>query len=118
MSDVREVLDQLDALRLPAWRGDLRVGQHYNIHLYADNEPVGTTLRPADAALIVAAVNALPGLVAALRAVLDLADDLSVKCPPGDWGSGGIEDAIMADTGRGFRRAITAALSAPAGGAE
>ena len=68
------VLDRLDALRLPAWRGDLRVGQHYGIHLYAGEEPIGTTLRPADAALIVAAVNTAPALVAALRAALDLAD--------------------------------------------
>jgi len=62
----------------------------------ADSLPV------ADAALIVAAVNALPQLTAAVRAVLELATELAAKCPPDDWGSGGIEDAVAADIGRAF----------------
>lgn len=75
MTGPRQVLDQLDAARENAALGSLRVGEHYGIHLYAGENPVGTTLRAADAALIVAAVNHLPALASALRAVADLADE-------------------------------------------
>ncbi len=74
MTGPRQVLDQLDAARANAALGSLRVGEHYGIHLYAGENPVGTTLRAADTALIVAAVNHLPALTSALRAVADLAD--------------------------------------------
>ena len=60
-------VDALDKLREAAALGSLRVGEHYGIHLYAGENPVGTTLRAADAALIVAAVNALPDLLAEVR---------------------------------------------------
>lgn len=79
MSDLRQTLDQLDAAHLPAWRGELRVGEHYGIHLYGGHdgqEPIGTALRPRDADRIVADCNAVPRLTAALRAVLDLADEM------------------------------------------
>lgn len=75
MTDPAELLDQLDAARENAAVGSLRVGEHYGIHLYAGENPVGTTLRASDAALIVAAVNALPALIAAVRAAADLADE-------------------------------------------
>jgi hypothetical protein len=63
----------------------------------------------ADAALIVAAVNALPKLTAALRAVLDLADELD----------GLVDDETVDETARiahawtrdRLRKAITAALA-------
>jgi hypothetical protein len=36
-----------------------RVGRHYGIHVYADDVPIATFHTAADAALAVAAVNAL-----------------------------------------------------------
>lgn len=48
---------------------------------------VGTTEHAEDAALIVAAVNALPDLIAAVRAVADLADELE------DWRANAIRYA-------------------------
>lgn len=64
-------LDELQLLRENAALGSLRVGSHYGIHLYAGEEPVGTTLKPADAACIVAEHNAVPDLIAAVRAVAE-----------------------------------------------
>lgn len=71
--DIRGLLDYLDEAHGAAANGALRVGRHYGIHIYAGEMPIGTTLRAADATLIVAAVNALPELIAALRAVLEIA---------------------------------------------
>lgn len=86
----------------------------------ADGSYLGTialTYRGEDnAAAIVAVHNAFPRMAALIRrqqAALDaakaLADELAAKCPPDDWGSGGMEDAIQADTGRAFLRALSAA---------
>ena len=76
MSDLRKLLDDLDAARERSttdvpWRQDSGYGEDI---LTADGDQFGATGEPADAALIVAAVNALPKLTAALRAVLDLAE--------------------------------------------
>lgn len=64
-------LDQLEGRLRNAAMGSLRVGEHYGIHLYAGENPVGTTLRASDAAAIVAAVNAAPALIAELRDLRD-----------------------------------------------
>ena len=55
--------------------------------------------------------EAIPQLTSALRAVLELADELAAKCPPGEWGDGGIDTAIQADTGRAFARVVASALA-------
>jgi hypothetical protein len=75
-------LDALADTHTAAHLGTLRVGQHYDIHLYAGQDPVGTTLRGRDAAAIVAAHNALPELLRLVReryaleaAVLALAEE-------------------------------------------
>lgn len=91
MSDLRQTLDQLDALHAAATVGPWEqhggdpsyvigaVGHEEGEYLdVADTAAFhkGWTQENADAALIVAAVNHLPHLTAAVRAVLDLADEL------------------------------------------
>lgn len=78
--DVRAWLDDLDAALTSLPRGD---GPPWNVEppgsprvADMDARGVAATGSPAEAALIVAAVNALPELTARLRAVLDLADEL------------------------------------------
>ena len=99
------LLDRLIEAREAAHLGTLRVGQHYGIHLYAGQTPVGTTLRAADAACLVAEHNALPALTSALRAVLDYADQLDAEAvarglrldrciPPGDALRAAVTDAL------------------------
>jgi hypothetical protein len=76
----------------------------------------------ADAALIVAAVNALPGLTAALRAVLALADEWRYKGEYGwgPWQAGEgpeIEGAVLDDASHRLRAAVCAALGVETTGA-
>jgi hypothetical protein len=81
----RELLDQLDALHAAAdtrepWRTETVGGRDYTGEGWAEVRVVTADQPPmfvgddeqaeADAALIVAAVNALPGLVAAVRTAL------------------------------------------------
>ena len=74
--DVRAWLDELDAAREKATAGPWQVDGE---HLIVDGRRfylIAKGVDNADAALIVAAVNALPRLTAAVRAALDLADEL------------------------------------------
>lgn len=74
----REHLDQMDALRAAGTPRTWSDQQFYPTTIVAQTNPrssydtirVARTETPADAALIVAAVNALPQHVAAIRAVL------------------------------------------------
>jgi hypothetical protein len=69
------LLDELDAARDKATYGWNRLGgTHDRTVINYVGEHVCDTAREVDAALIVAAVNALPKLTAALRAALDLAE--------------------------------------------
>lgn len=74
------VLDELDGLRAKATPGwNLVGGTHDRVVIDGLGEHVCETLQPTDAALIVAAVNRLPQLTAALRAVL--AEHDGIRCP-------------------------------------
>lgn len=86
------LLDQLDQLRAAATPGPWLAWDAPDVTAIAagvEHTPSGTPINPkawvvdgasgltdADAALIVAAVNAVPQLTTALRAVLQLADDV------------------------------------------
>lgn len=110
MSAPRELLDQLDALReatdphpvLP-WHVDPQDDHRIATRLGGG---VCSTYLPADAALIVAAVNHLPELTAALRAVLDMHTPID---------DGGPNSGICMDCAVSYPcttvEAITAALS-------
>lgn len=101
MSGPVDLLDQLDALRAKATPGPWHVGYEScdefacghpdypcelvgpkrtdpspNFPQYDNRVSEIAQLTDADAALIVAAVNHLPHLTAAIRAVLDLADEM------------------------------------------
>ena len=76
--DLLVLLDRLEELRAKAtvefpWRQDSGYGEDV---LTRDGLQFGVSGEPADAALIVAAVNAVPALVAALRRVQAVADEL------------------------------------------
>lgn len=72
MTAVRRWLDQLDEVRQAATRGWNRLGGRHDRTVINDaGEHVCDTAREADAALIVAAVNALPTLIAEVRALTD-----------------------------------------------
>lgn len=96
--NITALCDRLDALLAAAtpgeWRQDgtmIAEGRHLNtiVDCWED---------AADAALIVAAVNALPELTRAVRAVLDLADWYDGQPNWREWG-----------IGRQIRAAVTAA---------
>ena len=79
-----ELLDQLDQARAAAtpgpWQvesGDVWTVPEFDLHRFdvMGEQVAKTDLVDADASLIVAAVNHLPQLTAALRAVLALADE-------------------------------------------
>ncbi len=84
--DVLAVLDQLDALHAAA-RAERRHWRPWAIESDCIEGPdeLGTMASDADAALIVAAVNRLPELTAALRAVHALAEEWRYK---GEYGWG------------------------------
>ena len=69
---------------------------------------------PADAALIVAAVNALPALTAAVRAAADLADELDGHVMPRSFHPAGTHSdgasSAYADAAVRLRAALSAAL--------
>jgi hypothetical protein len=78
LTAVTALLDQLDAARDDStgafpWH---QIGPELSGIDDAEGLSVGCTWVPRDAALIVAAVNSLPRLTAALRALLALADEL------------------------------------------
>jgi hypothetical protein len=108
-TDPRELLDQLDALHAAGtpgpWQYDAEVA---DVVWDSDPDYPQITVRcavDADAALIVAAVNAAPQLTAALRAVLDLADELERE-------RGSVQGNVARlFAANGIRDAITAALS-------
>lgn len=109
MSDPRRLLDDLDAAREKATPGPWRTG---GSGIVAGLEYVASGVRTdPDAALIVAAVNNLPRLTAAIRAVLDLAEqyggvyDESSDGSDDGWVSGVRQ--VAAD----ISAAITAALN-------
>jgi hypothetical protein len=109
----RELLDQLDALHaagdeLP-WRLD---DVERDIVDRADGLVAIPVLRD-DAALIVAAVNALPQLTAALRAVLDVVyqlDNESERFDSGSWYGPDFYAGLSVAAGA-VDEAITAALT-------
>jgi len=106
-----EMLDQLDALRAAGTPGSWGIDEGTLRHIDAeDQDGLAETLDAADAALIVAAVNALPQLTAAIRAVLDLALDFD-----GDSAHWGPEWGQAADR---IREAVSEALRAAADAAE
>jgi hypothetical protein len=76
------LLDELDRLRAAATPGEwVERGRSQEPYVGSGRKPgeygyVCTPKNPADAALIVAAVNAVPRLTAAVRAALALADEL------------------------------------------
>jgi hypothetical protein len=77
-ADLLALLDQLDAAREKATPGEWREGAAHP-YVYAESPGcpvVADCYGPANLALIVAAVNALPILTAALRAVAELAEEL------------------------------------------
>jgi len=84
-ADPRQLLDQLDALRAAATPGPWehvtddhgRKGVEHSVWSDSGECYVAEVLPGPDAALIVAAVNSLPQLVAALRGVMKVADELS-----------------------------------------
>lgn len=88
MTGPRQRLDELDAAREAATAGSWRqhggdptyviadVNSEGDYHDVADTNAYRKPNADEDAALIVAAVNALPALTLALRAVADLADEL------------------------------------------
>lgn len=108
MSAARELLDQLDELRTAGtageWQrdgaGNVYVEYRHKGDLYTDGLISAAYTTSSDAALIVAAVNALPQLVGALRAVLALADECDADA--GTW-------SVL--VGNRFRDAVTAALA-------
>ncbi len=135
----REHLDYLDALRAAGtpgrWTSDsseiyqampglpdhVNAGDWLGETCRVEGDPHYET-SAADAALIVAAVNALPQLTAAIRAVLDLADNLevlqqrqavsAVKQQPGspqESRYAGLRDSTQFAV-QGIRTAITEAL--------
>ena len=76
MTGPRQRLDELDAAREKATPGPWRKGALQYVYAEGPGSPVvADEVGSADAALIVAAVNAVPALTSALRAVADLADE-------------------------------------------
>lgn len=79
MTGPAELLDQLDQAHAAATPGPWRRNSQPGV-IFGDGRdkpmPIAAGYTRPDAALIVAAVNHLPQLTAAIRAVLDFADEL------------------------------------------
>ena len=113
MTAISDLLDGLEAAAKKAtpglWTQDLDGGSITAGDIYAVESMYGVAVAdPADAACIVAEHNAAPLLVAAIRAVLALADD---------WDSDGdaryAHNRIARSTAaRAVREAVTSALGA------
>jgi hypothetical protein len=102
LTEPLRLLNDLDAARAAGTPGEWRVNPDADQEVLCTNGSVGQVWLPRDAALIVAAVNALPQLTAALRAVLAKCDAMEREAAKPQLGG------FMADE---FRRVVTAALA-------
>jgi hypothetical protein len=105
VSDLGKLLDDLDAARAKATPGEWELDED-------SISPLDLYTSDADAALIVAAVNALPRLTAALRAVEVLAEGWRYKGEFGwgPWQSGegpDIEGQILDEVASKIRAVLT-----------
>ncbi len=68
-----------------------------------------------DAAFIAHARTDVAKLLAAVDAILELADKAAALCPPGEWPeTGSMAEAAIADWGRAYRTAVEDALGGAA----
>jgi hypothetical protein len=106
--DLLTRLEQLRAAATPGpWTHDV-----YEDHASRRRFVAETGWRP-DAALIVAAVNALPSLVSALRAVAELAEELEAEAQQQVDDSDSLASVVgrsWVNAARQFRAVLTAAL--------